>query len=121
MIEISVPKDVFKYKAKLTGNFTTRNVVFMLIGVIITFVLFNIMPKSWMFLPKCIICLIPLIICFLFGFLSIQNEPLEKILPRIINDNFFCKKKRTKEIKIENTTRPTIVSVKDSKTYRKVK
>lgn len=121
MIEVSVPKDIFKYKAKLTGNFTTRNVIFMLIGVVIVFVLFNIMPKSWLFMPKCIICLVPIIICFLFGFLTIQNEPLEKILPRIINDNFLCKKFRTKEVKFDKLEKPVIASVKDSKSYRKVK
>ena len=120
MIEVSVPKDIFKYKAKITGNFTTREVGFMSLGVALVFILWFSLPASWIFVPKCIICVIPMLFCFLIGFVTIQNEPVEQILPRIINDNYLCKRNRTKEICFE-AKKPTIISVKESKSYRKVK
>lgn len=119
MIEVPVSKDIFKYKAKVIGNFTARSLGFLTIGIIFVCIIFFGLPESWGFTPKCILSLIPMLLCFLFGFASIQNEAVERILPRIINDNFMCKKYRTKEIKTEK--KPTIASVKESKSYRKVK
>lgn len=120
MIEIPVAKNIFKYKAKVTGNLSARELGFSSLGIILVFLIWFSLPSNLILAVKTILCLVPMLLCILIGFLPIQNEPIEKILPRIINDSFLCKRHRTKEIKFEYK-KPVILSVKESKEFRKVK
>ena len=123
MIEVSVPKDVFKRTNKVMGAFSARNLIFAMLGAIAAIISYQFLKWIPGSLIEIVISAVIFLIFGLLGFVNIQNEPIYKILPRIIGDNFISPTKRYKEIKFEDTQnkRPVITSVKGSKTYRKVK
>lgn len=101
MVERPMPQDVMKFKAKLMGNFTARQVVWGMLGVaacVGCFFGFGDKIGANTTQMKIIICAIPSIPFFLIGFMPIMGMPMEKVLIPIIVDNFIAPAIRKKEI-----------------------
>lgn len=99
MIERAIPKDILKHKAKMFAGLTSRQLICTGIAICVALVCWFTFTQS---MPigklRIIIVAIPSIIPLLFGFVTIQEQPLEKIGMDIIRDNFVSPPTRPKEI-----------------------
>ena len=89
--------------AKMFAGLTGRQLLFMGIAVMVSIFTFFTLTDS---LPigklRIIIVAIPSIIPLLFGFVTIQGEPLEKIGMNMVIDNLLTPVTRRKEIRYPN-------------------
>ncbi len=96
MVESPMPQDILKYKAKFIANFTARQVVFVMVGVAVGI-------ATWFMtggLAMNVRIVVAGIVGALFaspGFIFIFGQPIEKVLPAIITDNFLAPAVRKKE------------------------
>lgn len=99
MIERPMPQDVLKYKAKLIGNFSARQIVCLFIAVVIVAIDYFLYGRNMSLDPKAVALLafpaVPVLIC---GFMPIMGMPAEKIAVPLIVDNFIAPAVRKKEI-----------------------
>lgn len=100
MIERAIPKDIMKHKAKMFAGMTSRQLICFGIACAIGLVMWLSFTSS---LPigklRIVIVALPSMIPLLFGFVTIQGEPLEKIGMDMIRDNFLTPVTRRKEIR----------------------
>ena len=96
MVESPMPQDILKYKAKFIANFTARQVVFVMAGV-------GAGIATW-FLTGGLALNIHIIVTGIVGaifaapgFIVLFGQPIEKVLPAIITDNFIAPAVRKKE------------------------
>lgn len=98
MIERAVPKDILKYKAKVFAGMTGRQIICMGIAAVVGYfawaVLFGGFPIGKV---RIILTAIPTLVPIAFGFVTIQEQPLEKIGLEIFRDNFLTPQVRKKE------------------------
>jgi hypothetical protein len=124
MIERAVPKDILKHESKMFAGMTSRQLICIGIAVGIAGLLWFSFTQS---LPvgklRIIIVAVPSFIPILFGFVKIQNQPLEKIGMDMLRDNFLTPVTRRKEIhypEMEKSKRKPVVIEADG-TERKLK
>ena len=99
MIERPMPQDILKYKAKILGNFSGRNIIWGGISVAIIVAFFFIIGDRIESNPiKILVSAIPAIPTLLIGFMDIQGQPFEKVAIPIFIDNFLAPAVRKKEI-----------------------
>ena len=86
---IEVPQDILKREGKVMGNFSARQLILGGIGLGLGFVVgFIFLSDYSMFIRELggAIAGFPFLA---FGFINLYGQPLEKILPVIIEDNFL--------------------------------
>lgn len=99
MIERAIPRDIMKHKSKMFAGMTGRQLLFIGLAILIGLVTFFTLTAS---LPigklRIILVAIPSIIPLIFGFVTIQGQPLEKIGLDMLRDNVLTPVTRRKEI-----------------------
>ena len=89
MISVPVPQDVFKRESKVVGDFSARQILSItvggIIGVAAYFGLFSGLSNG-MRVVFSVLLMFPVLA---FGFVKIYDQPVEKILPVIIQDNLM--------------------------------
>lgn len=99
MIERAIPRDIMKHKSKMFAGLTGRQLLFtflsVMIGLLTWFSFTGGLPIGRL---RIIISVVPSIIPLLFGFVTIQDEPLEKIGANLIRENILTPPIRKKEI-----------------------
>lgn len=98
MIECSMTQDILKYKSKFVGGFSAREAVFLMIGACVGifgfFTLFSEFELNQRVICTGIIAA-PILV---FGFMRPFDQPMEKVLLPMIEDNFLAPPIRKKEI-----------------------
>lgn len=119
MIERAIPRDIMKHKAKMFAGMTGRQLLCMGIAVTIALITWFLLTEP---LPigklRIIIVAIPSIVPLLFGFITIQGEPLEKIGMDMLRDNLLTPVTRRKEIhypEMEKYKKTLVVTEPDGK------
>lgn len=119
MIERAIPRDIMKHKAKMFAGMTGRQLLFMGIAVMVAlFTWFTLTASLPIGKLRIILVAIPSIIPLLFGFVTIQGEPLEKIGMDMIRDNLLTPVTRKKEIRypeMEKYKKTLVVTEPDGK------
>ena len=135
MISCPMPQDIFKYKAKFIGNFTTRQLIWGGLGVAASIgsylyilpeidIYFNLNFSQELRLYISGFLGVPFLA---MGFLKIYEQPLERILPQLITDNFITPAKRYKETspfnykKQKNIQKKSQEKLKKSNKYKEIK
>ena len=96
MIEVPIPHDILKYKAKFIANFTARQFVSLCLGSgvgIFFYITFFRNISGGIYLTA--LTIIPF---YLVGFVTIFGQPFEKIAWNVLYDNFICPAKRCYEV-----------------------
>lgn len=98
---VTMSKDILARENRAIGNFTTRQVLFGGIGSALALFIgfkgavgFGVQTRIYL----SVLAAMPF---FIWGFVKIYDEPMEKILPIIIRDNYLNPVKRL--YKAENT------------------
>lgn len=131
MVSAPIPQDILKYKAKFVGNFTTRELIFGLLGLLAIFLtnkyVFH-MSFSLQELDSMQVALaaLPGIPFFLLGWWKPFGQPLEKIFIPTIVDNFLAPAIRKKEIHFPEYEKDIAVNKGDkpatkSKQYKEIR
>ena len=97
MIEVPIPHDILKYKAKFIANFSAREFICLSLSGILYAVLYFILLKS---IPgRMYIAAIIIFPILAIGFIRPFGQPFEKIAWNILYDNFICPIKRVYEVR----------------------
>lgn len=124
MIERAIPRDIMKHKAKMFAGMTGRQLLFMGLAVMVAliswFTLTSALPIGKL---RIILVAIPSIIPLIFGFVTIQGEPLEKIGMDMLRDNVLTPVTRRKEIRYPEMEKykKTLVVTEPDGTERKLR
>lgn len=97
MIEVPIPHDILKYKAKFVMNFTARQFISLCLGAavgIFFYITFFRNIAGGIYFTA--LTIIPF---YLVGFITIFGQPFEKIAWNVIYDNFICPAKRCYEVR----------------------
>lgn len=89
---VEMSKNILTHKSKIIGNFSTREVVCGGIGALIALGIGfsgTIKGSNMTLNEKVMISFLFALPFFLIGFVKLYGQPLEKILPIIIYDNFI--------------------------------
>ena len=90
MISVEIPQDILKRESKVLGNFSARQLICLGIAAALGGATFaglrnTGVPTIVLRIVVVLVALVPLI----FGFAKIYDEPVEKMLPIIIQDNLL--------------------------------
>lgn len=85
---IEIPQDILKRDSKILGNFTARQIVSIAIGGGLGAAIGFGLLQSQSLQVRGMVAFIIALPFILIGFVRIYDQPLEKILPVIIHDNF---------------------------------
>lgn len=121
MIERAVPKDILKYKAKMFGGMNARQLVCLGAAAGVGFAIFSVTSFISVWQVRAIVTAIPTLIPLAFGWIEIQNQPLEKIGMDIFRDNFLAPTIRRKEThypEMEKFEKQNQVTEPDGKTRK---
>ena len=98
MVECSMPQDILKRKSKFIANFSAREVLCAAAGLVLGVSSYftwckNIESQD----IKMVICSLVILPFFLLGFVTVYDQPFEKLAPKIFIENFVYPVKRKKE------------------------
>lgn len=96
MIEVPIPHDILKYKAKFIGNFTARQFVSLCLGAAVGIFFYMTCFKDVS--GGIYFTALTIIPFYLVGFVNIFGQPFEKIAWNVLYDNFICPVKRCYEV-----------------------
>lgn len=123
MIEREILKDSKQYKPKLIGNFTSRQVVCLLIGTAVALPLGYFLNKIFVttfavFIAGCVAA--PIYIC---GWAEPYGIPLEKFVVKVVKNLILCPSSRKYESEVSRRlkTPPERLPRKELKTLNKAR
>mgnify|MGYP000886180102 CR=1 FL=1 len=122
MIERKVPKDIRKYKTKVIGPLTLRQIICIGVAIIVDFLLYFVISKFIdlsinMIIYGLILIDIP-IISFTFTPL---NLPMEKYLKCVLFPNFIYPTNRKEKTKLIEIEQPKLSDKEKEKRQKEVK
>lgn len=109
MIERRVPKDIRKYKTKVIGPLTLRQIICVLTAVVVDFILYLIIHNlTNLSIDTMILCLILVDVPIIAFVLSPLNLPMEVYLKEVLIPNFiYPTKRKVKRTVVERKTLKT--------------
>lgn len=120
MIEVKVPRDILKYKTKLVGPFTSRQIICFVIAVMLDLLFYNTiytglnLPSELLFY---IIMFLDLPI-MAFGYLTPMDLTLEKYLKVVVQTKLLAPTKRKNIKRFKQKTITDDKKVKKSKQFK---
>lgn len=96
MIEVEMTKDIREYEPKTFGFFTTRQMVWSVIGLLLAFLLFKFVPAS--FDVRIVLAFVGFSPAVFFGFTKGGEINMSDYLKLIIAQTFDSKKRLNKTI-----------------------
>lgn len=93
-IEIRIPKEINRYEAKFIGPFTLRQSVCLAVALPACVVLYNVLKPYALFETIGVVCMIPAIIAFLFGWFKPYGMKFEAFLQYVFISAFVAPSKR---------------------------
>lgn len=123
MIEVKVPKDILKYKTRLVGPFTSRQILFL--GIALAFdVLFYKLAYQPLGMPVEFLFYVILFLdipIMAFGYCTPMDLPLEKYLKILVQTKFLAPSRRKNVRRFLKAEPGDGKKPKKSKTYKAFK
>lgn len=120
MIEVKVPRDILKYKTKLVGPFTSRQIICFVLAVMLDLLFYNTvytgldLPSELLFY---IIMFLDLPI-MAFGYLTPMELSLEKYLKIVIQTKLLAPAKRKNVRRFKEKDMTEEKKIKKSKQFK---
>ena len=100
MIEIQIPQNVQTHEPKVVGRFTARQILFVCIAGVVGFIAWKVAKAAMPNVDTTTIIIIAGFAAFIplaFGFIKIQDQPLEKMGWVVLKENILAPSVRRKE------------------------
>ena len=94
---IEIPQDIFNKKSKLMAGMSARELVCVVGSIFIGIATYTMLPQDMEMSTKAMITALPPLPLMVFGFVKLYEQPIEKILPKIIKDNYMKTRNRLYE------------------------
>ena len=93
-MQIEIPQDILKRESKIMGNFSARQIICLGIGIGLGILVAVAMGDGFEIKTRITVGAIAAMPALVIGFKKIYDQPIEKMLPVIIEDNFLLPAKR---------------------------
>lgn len=121
MITTKVPKDIRKYKPKVLGNLTVRQLVCISLAAVADFLIYTLIMKPYDVSFDEIKWFVFAIDCMILAFLiEMEDMPMEKYLSKVIFERYFSPSHRiAKNVIIEKKKRSRKKTKRSKKALKK--
>lgn len=107
MIETKIPSDIRKYKTKIVGTLTLRQLICILITVIVDVILYYTLLRSVsLSLRACVYLYMFIDIPIMMFIYEPQGIPMEKYIMTVLIQKYFAPTKRYAKDKVTKNTKP---------------